>query len=229
MAFIAGLYLTRPLFDFAREVSNVERCCGIEIDTDVIVAVAPFSRTGFSFAIAAGLLLFNYQVVAYVSPRLTGSGRSYACRSVPLAALCFLLGAALAFFVAIPRALEFLSSFNSDVLELSRMFGSVAELYIQVSLGVGIALELTFILYRLARLGIVSPRQMSASRRYAVVAALLAAAFFTLWPFRLGLVLLFAGAIYGLYEVGIILAKFADRRRNRQTTLDEKGISAVAG
>ncbi len=84
-------------------------------------------------------------------------------------------------------------------------------------------------MYMLARLGIVSPRQMSASRRYAVVAALLAAAVFMPWPLRLDMVLIVAGVIYALYEVGIIFARIAARRRNQQRTLDDDGLPALAG
>jgi sec-independent protein translocase protein TatC len=207
LAFIVGMFLVRPLFGFARDHVSIERCCGPGSETaEWIANNAPFFKTVLNIVIAAGLLLFYYQVVEFVSPRLTASERRYAYGSLPFVVLCFLLGAAFTFFVVLPRILELLEDF--------RIRSSTFRVYVHVPLVIGSVFELIFIMYMLARLGIVSPRQMSASRRYAVVAALLTAAVFTLWPLRLDMVLLVAGVIYALYEVGIILAKIADRRRN---------------
>ena len=129
-----------------------------------------------NIVIAAGLLLFYYQVVAVVSPRLTRAERRYAYGSLPLVGLCFLLGAAFSFFVALPSMLGLLENF--------RINGFTFHVYVHVPLLMGSVFELLFIMYMLALLGIVSPRQMSGVRRYAVVGALLAAAIFTLWPLR---------------------------------------------
>jgi sec-independent protein translocase protein TatC len=75
-------------------------------------------------------------------------------------------------------------------------------------------------MFLLARLGIVSPKRMSASRRYAVVIVMVAAALITPTPDPFNM-LFVAGPIYLLYEVGIIFAKIATRRRKTDETDEE--------
>jgi Sec-independent protein secretion pathway component TatC len=69
---------------------------------------------------------------------------------------------------------------------------------------------------------------MSACRRFVVVIAILAAAFVTLQPFSRITVFVAAG-LYLLYEVGIVFAKVAARRRNKQSRHDNEETLALAG
>lgn len=208
IAFIGGLFLTRPLLGLVRDNANIERF-------DVIEATEPitsFFKTALYIAIAVALPLIFYQIFAFVSPGLTRKEKRYVYGSLPFVVVFFLAGAAFAFFLAIPRAFEFLSNFNSDLFDYSPTFGSIAAFYIQVSLGMGIAFELPIIMFLLSRLGIVSPKRMSASRRYAAVIVMIAAAIITPTPDPFNM-LFVAAPIYLLYEVGIIFAKIAARRR----------------
>jgi sec-independent protein translocase protein TatC len=209
IAFIFGLFLTRPLLGLVRDNANVERF-------DVIEATEPitsFFKTALYIAIAFALPLIFYQIFAFVAPGLTRREKRYVYASLPFVVVFFLMGAAFAFFLAIPRAFEFLSNFNSDLFDYSPTFGSIAAFYIQVSLGMGIAFELPILMFLLARLGIVSPKRMSASRRYAVVVVMVAAAIITPTPDPFNM-LFVAAPIYLLYEVGIVFAKIAARRKN---------------
>jgi sec-independent protein translocase protein TatC len=211
LAFIVGLFLTRPLLGLVRDNANVERF-------DVIEATAPitdFFKTALYIAIAFALPLIFYQIFAFVSPGLTRREKRYVYGSLPFVVVFFLAGACFAFFLAIPRAFEFLSNFNSDLFDYSPTYGSIASFYIQVSLGMGIAFELPVVMFLLARLGIISPKRMSASRRYAVVVVMVAAAIITPTPDPINM-LFVAAPIYLLYEVGIIFAKIAARRKNQK-------------
>lgn len=211
LAFIVGLFLTRPLLGLVRDNANIERF-------DVIEATEPitsFFKTALYIAIAFALPLIFYQVFAFVSPGLTRKEKRYVYGSLPFVVVFFLFGAAFAFFLAIPRAFEFLSNFNSDLFDYSPTFGSIAAFYIQVSLGLGIAFELPIIMFLLARLGIISPKRMAASRRYAIVVVMVAAAIITPTPDPFNM-LFVAAPIYLLYEVGIIFAKIAARRKNQK-------------
>ena len=66
----------------------------------------------------------------------------------------------------------------------------------------------------LARLGIVSPKRMANSRRYAAVVVLIAAAIITPTPDPFNM-LFVAAPIYCLYELGLIFAKVASVRAGR--------------
>ncbi len=225
IAFIFGLFLTRPMLGVVRDNANVERF-------DVIDATEPitdFFKTALYIAIAFALPLIFYQIFAFVSPGMTRKEKRYMYGSLPFVVIFFLLGVAFAFFLAIPRAFEFLSNFNSDLFDYSPTYGSIAAFYMQVSLGMGIAFELPIIMFLLARLGIVSPKRMSSSRRYAIVVVLVAAAIITPTPDPFNM-LFVAAPIYLLYELGIIFAKVAARRKNSMNKrFDDDETPALAG
>src|SRR5207249_1605877 len=92
--------------------------------------------------------------------------------------------------------------------------GSIFSFYLQVTLGMGIAFELPILMYLLARIGIVTPKRMASSRRYAAVVVLIAAAIITPTPDPFNM-LFVAAPIYLLFEIGLILAKIANVRAGR--------------
>ncbi|HET9659049.1 MAG TPA: twin-arginine translocase subunit TatC [Thermomicrobiales bacterium] len=224
LAFIVGLFLTRPLLGVVRDNANVERF-------DVINATEPitdFFKTAAYIAIAIALPLIFYEIFAFVSPGMTRREKRYLYGSLPFVVIFFLLGVSFAFFLAIPRAFEFLSNFNSDLFDYSPTYGSIASFYLQVSLGMGIAFELPIIMFLLARLGIVSPKRMSSSRRYAIVVVMVAAAIITPTPDPFNM-LFVAAPIYLLYEVGIVFAKIAARRKTQKSQhFDDDETPALA-
>jgi sec-independent protein translocase protein TatC len=172
--------------------------------------------------------LIFYQIFAFVSPGMTRKEKRYLYGSLPFVVIFFLMGVAFAFFLAIPRAFEFLSNFNSDLFDYSPTYGSIAAFYLQVSLGMGIAFELPIIMFLLARLGIVSPKRMSSSRRYAIVVVMIAAAIITPTPDPFNM-LFVAAPIYLLYEVGIVFAKIAARRKNQKEKHYDDDTPVLAG
>ena len=86
---------------------------------------------------------------------------------------------------------------------------------ISLLLWMGVVFETPIVLFFLSRIGIVSPQQLGRQRRYAVVVAFILGALITptFDPINQTLVAL---PIIVLYEVGIWLAKFGARQRNRQ-------------
>ncbi|MGD9714798.1 MAG: twin-arginine translocase subunit TatC [Thermomicrobiales bacterium] len=207
VCFVFGLILVNPLLRLIRDAANVERF-------DVIDATEPITayfKTALYIAITLALPFIFYQLFAFVAPGLTRKEKRYLYGSLPFVVLFFLMGASFAFFVAVPRAFEFLSNFNSDLFDYSPTFSSIAAFYLQVSIGLGIAFQLPIIMYLLARLTLVSPQRMSQSRRYAMVLVLIAAALITPTPDPFNM-LFIAAPIYFLYELGIVFAKVAGRR-----------------
>ncbi len=210
LAFIAGIFLASPMLDLVKHASQVERF-------DVNEATEPITdyfKIALYLAISIALPVIFYQMFAFVAPGLTRKEKRLVYNSLPFVVLLFLAGASFAFFLAIPRAFKFLSSFKQEDFEYSPTFGSIASFYIQVALGMGIAFELPIIMYLLSRLGIVSPKRMAGSRRYAAVVVLIAAAIITPTPDPFNM-LFVAGPIYLLYEMGLILARIANIRAAR--------------
>jgi sec-independent protein translocase protein TatC len=78
----------------------------------------------------------------------------------------------------------------------------------------GIVFELPIIIYVLAVMGLTSARQLSQYRRYAMITVVIVAAIITPTGDPINLALL-AIPMYMLYELGIILARFAPRRTDK--------------
>lgn len=207
VCFVIGLLLVNPLLRLIRDAANVEQF-------DVNEATEPITsyfKTALYIAITLALPMIFYQLFAFIAPGLTRKEKRYLYGSLPFVVLFFIAGASFAFFIAVPRAFQFLSTFNSDLFEYSPTFSSIAAFYLQVSIGLGLAFQLPIFMYLLARLKMVSPQRMSGSRRYAMVLVLIAAALITPTPDPFNM-LFIAAPIYLLYELGIILAKVAARR-----------------
>jgi sec-independent protein translocase protein TatC len=209
-AFIIGIFLASPMLDLVRTTADVDKF-------DVNEATEPITdyfKIAMYMAIAIALPVIFYQMFAFVAPGLTRKEKRLVYNSLPFVVILFVIGASFAFFLAIPRAFAFLSSFKSDTFDYSPTAGSIFSFYLQVTLGMGIAFELPIIMYLLSRLGIVSPRRMANSRRYAAVLTLVAAALITPTPDPFNM-LFVAGPIYLLYELGLVFARIANVRAGR--------------
>lgn len=210
-AFIIGLILAKPALEIVRNTANVSKF-------DVNEATEPITnyfKIALYIAISIAMPLIFYQAFAFIAPGLTRKEKRLVYSSLPFVVVFFLLGAAFAFFLAIPRAFAFLSSFMKDTFDYSPTAGSIFSFYLQVTLGMGAAFELPILMFLLSRINIVSPERMSKSRRYAFVVVLIAAAIITPTPDPFNM-LFVAAPIYLLYELGIIFAKVGYRRAHKE-------------
>lgn len=209
-AFIIGLILARPALELVRQTANVEK---FDVN-DATEPITDFFKIAMYIAVAIAMPMIFYQAFGFIAPGLTRKEKRIVYTSMPFVVVLFLMGASFAFFFAIPRAFAFLSGFMTDTFDYSPQAGSIYSFYLQVALGMGAAFELPILMFLLARLGIVSPKRMANSRRYAAVLVLIAAALITPTPDPFNM-LFVAGPIYLLYEIGLIFARIGYRRHRK--------------
>ena len=204
--------LSRPAYD-------LKGSQGIEL---VFIEITELLTTAVKVSFVAGFVLalpvVLYQVIMFVAPGLTGRERRYLFLFLPMALVAFACGVAFCYFVLIPPALRFLLGF-SDVAEPLIRISNFVNLMVRLLFWMGVAFETPLIMYMLAQLGIVSARQLSRFRRVWVVLAFLLGAIITptFDPVNQTLV---AGPLLVLYELGVLLAKLADRsRRGTETAI----------
>jgi sec-independent protein translocase protein TatC len=122
--------------------------------------------------------------------------------------LSFAVGAAFCFFIMVPVAIAFLGGFQSDIFwqlwTAERFIDFVASFIFWV----GITFELPIVMYFLSKMGVVTPKRLSSFRKYAFVLAFIIGAIITPTPDPVNQTLV-SMPIYLLYELGIILARFA--------------------
>lgn len=149
-----------------------------------------------------------YQLWLFVAPGLYEHEQKWARKITVFTSLCFLSGVAFAYFVMIPAMLKFTTSFGTTQIEnnidINEYFGFVTT----TILAAGLIFELPMITYVLSIFGMVTPKLMRTYRRHAIVFILIVAAVLTPSPDPVNQ-LIFAFPLWILYELSIVISKFA--------------------
>lgn len=215
LALVVGLWLAFPVMDKIREQANVG---GLQ----AISPTEPFTvymRVALYIAIAIAMPVLVYQLMGFVSPGLTARERRYVLIAIPFVMLSFAAGVAFAFFLLVPRALEFLSQFGSGVFEWNPRASDVLSFYMTLMLGVGLIFELPVLMYAMTMIGVVTPQRFARFRKFAIILSMVMAAIITPTPDPFNMMLV-ALPTYVLYEVGILLSRLARRSRAAEELID---------
>jgi sec-independent protein translocase protein TatC len=186
---------------------------GLEL---VYTEVTELLSTSVKVSFMAGFVLSSpvvmYHVIRFVAPGLTRTEQRSLILFLPAVLLAFIVGVAFGYYVLTPPALKFLLTFGNDVATPLIKISNIVNVMVRLLFWMGVSFETPLVLYMLARLGIVNARRLARFRRFWLVIAFLLAAIITptFDPFNQALV---AIPLLVLYEVGIILAKLAQRRR----------------
>src|SRR6059058_2466653 len=160
------------------------------------------------FLAAPGIL---WQVWAFVAPGLHEQEKKYAAPFVIIGSLMFIAGGAFSLFVVTPYAIQFLLSYARDTLQPMITLENHIDFLLKFTLAFGLVFELPLIITLLARMGVVTSKQLARNRKYAILGAFIAGAVLTPTPDAFNQTLM-AGPLILLYEVGIICARIFGRR-----------------
>jgi sec-independent protein translocase protein TatC len=144
-----------------------------------------------------------YQVWAFIAPGLYKKERRLALPFVLLTAGLFIGGGCFAYFLAFRYGLEFLLGIGMTnnvrpVVSITEYF----DLFVNVTLGVGLVFEMPVLIFLLTLLRLLSPRFLLRHSRYAILAIVILAAIITPTPDVFNL-MLFAVPMCLLYFVGV--------------------------
>ena len=220
VAFAVCLYFARPIFAFLVQ-PLVAAGQGKVIYTQIFEAFFVEIKVAFFAALMAAFPIIANQLWQFVAPGLYKKEKRALLPFLLATPLLFTLGAAMAYYVAIPVALHFLLSYQGDLggiqQEALPAVGNYLSFVMQFLFGFGIAFLLPVLIMLLERAGIVTRSQLVRFRRYAIVANCAIAAVLT--PPDIGSMLLLAVPLILLYELSLIGIWFTERRR-AQTTED---------
>jgi sec-independent protein translocase protein TatC len=160
------------------------------------------------FIAAPGIL---YQVWAFIAPGLHEHEKKYAGPFVVIGSLLFILGGAFSLFVVTPYAIAFLLSYARESLTPMITLENHIDFLLKFTLAFGAVFELPLAITLLARMGLVTAKQLSKNRKYAILGAFIAGAILTPTPDAFNQMLM-AGPLIILYEVGIVSARIFGRR-----------------
>ena len=216
VAFAVCLYFARPIFAFLVQ-PLVAAGQGKVIYTQIFEAFFVEIKVAFFAALMAAFPIIANQLWQFVAPGLYKKEKRALLPFLLATPLLFTLGAAMAYYVAIPVALHFLLSYQGDLggiqQEALPAVGNYLSFVMQFLFGFGIAFLLPVLIMLLERAGIVTRSQLVRFRRYAIVANCAIAAVLT--PPDIGSMLLLAVPLILLYELSLVGIWFTERRRAR--------------
>ncbi|MDZ4745057.1 MAG: twin-arginine translocase subunit TatC [bacterium] len=208
---VAGIYrewimnevLLRPAIRASMNLQNTE----------------PFGQAFLIFKVVffSGLVLsapwLLYQIWSFVAPGLYSHERRWARWVTLLTSICFLGGLTFSYFLLIPGMINYIGVVANPNIKDNITVSYYFSFYINTLLACGFVFEMPMVTWVLAKMGMVSAAVMSKYRRHAVVVILILAAIITPSPDFI-LQVMVAAPIYLLFEVSVVIARLAYKKRD---------------
>jgi sec-independent protein translocase protein TatC len=201
---LASMAFARPVIDGLTEMCDV--CQFIVIrPTEGFIA---YFRVALVLGLVLALPVVLYQIVAFILPALHRHERRYLYLMLPGATLLFAAGLAFAYFLVVPRSINFLAQFMMGVATPAWSLGNYIAFVTNLMFVIGLAFQTPLVVFVLARIGLLTPARMSRYRRHAILIIAVLAAVLTPTPDPFTMLMVMV-PMWLLYELGIILARFA--------------------
>jgi len=183
----------------------------------------PFMET-LKVAAYAGFLLalplILYQVYAFVLPAFSPREREIALPAMLGVPFLFIGGVVFGYFMVVPPAIRFLQNFNTDSFDVLIQAQPYYKFVILLLAAMGLLFQIPVGILALTRVGIVTTRQLSKNRRYAIlVIAIIAMVLPGQDPVTMTLMMV---PMYVLFEGSILISWLMDRRDRRRAVAAEE-------
>ncbi len=173
-------------------------------------------KLAFFSGIVVSFPLLLYHILIFILPGLHNSEKKLLWPAMAIGFGLFLAGVLFAYFVVLPRALVFFSTWDQGLgVESDWRIGWYIGFATQFTLLFGLSFELPVVVMALVKLGILDYETMRRTRSYAVLAIVVIAASITPTSDLITLSLM-AIPMYLLYETCIWLAYLDSRKRERE-------------
>jgi sec-independent protein translocase protein TatC len=186
---------------------------------DLTENVSAFMKISLLSGVLLALPIIVFEILAFVMPGLNPKERFWIWLAIPTATVFFAGGVAFAYFFMLPTALPFLLNFMGIATSPrpNNYFGFVTNLLFWV----GISFELPLIVFVVAKLKLVTAKQLAKQWRIAIVVSAVLAALITPTPdpVNMGLMIL---PLIGLYFLSIIFAVIARFERKPRKKLSKR-------
>jgi sec-independent protein translocase protein TatC len=182
---------------------------GKMIAIDVVGVFLVPVKVAFLVAFVIALPYVLYQAWAFVAPGLYMHEKRLVLPLVIASTLLFLLGMSFAYFLVFPLVFKFMASIAPEGVAWMTDIDKYLSFVLTTFIAFGVTFEVPVVVIVLVRAGVVSVEKLKEVRPYVIVGAFVIGAIFTP-PDVLSQVML-AVPLWLLYELGIVLARFAAR------------------
>lgn len=238
---LAGFFMAFLVcFFFAKQIFNLlvipfqwaTQWAGLDADKVDLIYTAPqeFFFTQIKLAMFGGLVLafpvIAMQVYKFVAPGLYRNERRAFMPFLIASPILFLIGAALVYFFFTPMVMWFFLSMqqvgpdNTVQISLLPKVSEYLGLIMTLILSFGLVFQLPVVTTLMARVGLLTSTGLADKRKYAIVAAFVAAAILTP-PDPVSQIGLALPTIL-LYEIAIWAARMVERQREKEKTAQDE-------
>jgi sec-independent protein translocase protein TatC len=220
--FLCVAYWTKPIYSYlAQPLLAVLPAGSSMIATDVTTTFFVPVKVAMLVSFMVALPYVLYQMWAFVAPGLYQHEKKLVLPLLFSSTVLFFVGMAFAYFIVFPMAFRFFADFTpvgvTMATDIDKYFNFVLTMFIVF----GIAFEVPVVEVLLVRIRVVTVQQLKDIRRYVIVAIFVVAAIVT--PPDVFSQLALAIPLCFLYELGIILARFAPAKPEEEATGEASG------
>jgi len=182
--FINSECIVKPGF-IIPESLTAPSAVGLSRDNELVVLKATgafnlYIEVSFYAALFLSVPFLLWQAWAFISPGLYEHEKKYAVPFVLMASVFFLLGCAFAYYVAFPRAANYLLGVAAGgKLRPQLTADDYFDLILTIMLGLGVVFEIPTITYFLSRIGLINHKILLKIWRWAIIAIFIVAAVLT--------------------------------------------------
>lgn len=206
---------SRRATDFLRKAQAVGRAIPDATPKPVTLGVTEPFVTTFTVSAYAALLLalpfILFQLYAFLLPAFSPQERKTAVPFMAMVPVLFVCGVLFGYFVALPRAVDFLLNFNADKFDILVGAQQYYKFSIVLLLAIGLLFQIPVGVLAITRLGILTPQQLAKNRGYVVLAVAVIAAVATPTPDPITMLVTMLPLII-LFELSLLLARIFHKR-----------------
>ena len=180
----------------------------------ITIGVAePFTmalKVSFYASLALAFPVLVWQAWSFFAPAVQDRNQRVVARFVALATLLFAGGMAFAYFVLLPRALDFLTNYDDNLYDVQIRASYFLSFVTLMIFATGLIFQLPIFVIGLVRLGVLTSAQLRKNRRIGYIVLLGAAILLpTVDPVSLALEVM---PLFALFELSIWLSVVLERR-----------------
>jgi sec-independent protein translocase protein TatC len=127
----------------------------------------------------------------------------------------FMSGVAFGYFVALPRAINFLQNFNDQSFDILIRAADYYKFSVVLLVVIGLLFQIPVGVLAVTRLGLISARQLGRNRGYIILALSIVAAVATPTPDPVTMLVAMAPLVV-LFELSILMARIFERRAEKR-------------
>ena len=183
-----------------------------------------YIKVAFIAGIMAAAPLIFYQLWMFIAPGLYRKEKKMAIPFVISSTILFVGGALFGYFVVFPFGFKFFIGFSNEYVKALPSVKQYFSFSMKLLFAFGVVFELPVIIFFLSKMGIVTPQLLKKKRKYAILLTFVLAAILT--PPDVITQCMMAGPLIVLYEIGIIVSRIAQKKKEGRETVKAEADEA---